>query len=30
MILEADMENEVDGEVHTLFYHYKKSRKIYS
>eukprot|EP00347_Sterkiella_histriomuscorum_P000478 403375703 len=30
LIIEADIENEDDGEKHTLFYHYKKSRKIYT
>lgn len=30
LILEADIQNEDDGEKHTLFYHYKKSRKIFT
>lgn len=30
LIIEADIQNEDDAEKHTMFYHYKKSRKIYS
>ncbi|CDW73801.1 UNKNOWN [Stylonychia lemnae] len=30
LVIEADIQNEDDAEKHTLFYHYKKSRKIYS
>ena len=29
-MLEADIANEVDGDMHSMFYHYKLSRKIFS
>ena len=30
MLIEADIQNEDDAESYSLFYHYKKSRKIFT